>query len=58
MADGVFAIVKIYDIERILDVLNSQFDTIKFTCELENEGKLEFVDLEIQRNANKIEFGV
>lgn len=56
--DDVFAIVHEENIENVLNVLNSQFDSIKFTHEIANDGRLAFLDLEIQCVRGRIEFGV
>lgn len=56
--DDVFAIVDRDDIQKILDILNSQYDSINFTCEPETNGKLPFLDLELQRVSDKIDVGV
>lgn len=57
--DDVIAIVKETEIENILDLLNVQYPTIKFTIEKENSyRKLPFLDLELTRNNNKIEINV
>lgn len=56
--DDVFAVIKKCDIQTMLNVLNSQFETIKFTHETEVNGILPFLDLEVQRVNNKLEIGV
>lgn len=56
--DDVFAIVNKNDVQKILDILNARFDTIKFTHEIECDGKLSFLDIEIQRVGTSFEFGV
>lgn len=56
--DDIFAVVKKNDIQTTLDILNSQFETIKLTCETETDGVLPFLDLELQRVNEKLEFGV
>lgn len=45
--DDVFAIVKNEKIDEVLEVLNQQFPTIKFTFEVEEENSLNFVDLKL-----------
>lgn len=56
--DDVFAIVTKDCVNNVLSTLNAQFESIKFTHEMEIDGKLPFLDLEIQRVGTLIEFGV
>lgn len=56
--DDVFAIVKRSDLNNILNTLNSQYTEINFTCETEREGKLTFLDLELQRKEDKIDIAI
>lgn len=56
--DDVFAIVKRDEVDSILENLNKQFDSIKFTCEKEQDNILPFLDLEIQRKGQIIEFAI
>lgn len=57
--DDVFAIVKKDQVEEILNNLNNQFTSIKFTLEKEVEGKLCFLDLQLNKTMkNKIEVSV
>lgn len=56
--DDVFSIVKKSEVQTILNTLNNQFETIKFTSEPEKDGKLPFLDLELQKVNEKIEIGV
>ena len=56
--DDIFAIVKCDEVENVLNILNSRFDSINFTEEKERNGKLAFLDLELKRINNKIEIGV
>jgi len=46
------------DIQGMLNVLNNRFESIKFTYELEKNGILPFLDLELQRAGDKIEIGI
>jgi len=55
--DDVCAIVRKDQVQNVLQVLNSRYESIKFTCEIEKDGKLPFLDLELQRERNKIEIG-
>lgn len=56
--DDVFAVVKKGEVNNILNMLNSQYDEINFTCEIEENNKLVFLDLELQRNQNKVEIAI
>jgi hypothetical protein len=56
--DDIFCIMDREKIQEILNTLNSQHDSIKFTHETEVNGVLPFLDLEIIRNNNKLEFGI
>jgi hypothetical protein len=56
--DDVFAVTKHTEIEQVLNTLNSQYDTIKFTKELENEKTLSFLDLAITRKNNGIDINI
>jgi Reverse transcriptase (RNA-dependent DNA polymerase)/GIY-YIG catalytic domain len=56
--DDVFCIIQKNELENTLINLNSQYPSIKFTHETEVDGILPFLDLEIIRNNNKIEFGI
>ena len=56
--DDLFAVVETNEISNVLEVLNNQFETIKFTHEEEKENILPFLDLELKRVNRKIEIGV
>lgn len=56
--DDIFAVVKESEIDLFLNVFNSQCDSIKFTCEKENNFVLNFLDLQLTRNQQKLDFGV
>ncbi|XP_055308425.1 uncharacterized protein LOC129572488 [Sitodiplosis mosellana] len=56
--DDVFAIVQKDEVEMMLNVLNSRFESINFTVEKESDGKLAFLDLELSRVNDKIRIGV
>lgn len=58
LRDDIAAVVKKNEIENVLSVLNSQFESIKFTYEIECDKKLAFLDMELQNVNNKIEIGV
>lgn len=57
--DDVFAVVKRDEIDNILRIINSQFDSINFTYEREENNELPFLDLLVSRKENKsIDFAV
>ncbi|XP_055645147.1 uncharacterized protein LOC129781412 [Toxorhynchites rutilus septentrionalis] len=57
--DDIFASVKERYLDRTLAMLNSRHDSITFTCEKEQDGKLPFLDLEITRKEdNTLKFGI
>lgn len=56
--DDVFAIIPKNDIEKVLTILNNRFETINFTCEPETNGKLAFLDVELNRMNENIAVGV
>lgn len=45
-------------IDETLDILNSRCESIKFTFETEKDNKLPFLDLEIQRVNESVDFGL
>lgn len=57
--DDVFAVIEKEKVNDILNVLNSQFPTIKFTCEIENNNELPFLDIKIiKKFDNTLEFAI
>lgn len=57
--DDVFAVVKRSKIDDVLKMINSQYDSIKFTSEVEVDKSLAFLDLKISRNStNNLEFDI
>lgn len=56
--DDVFAIMKIDDVKPTLNILNSQYPSIKFTAEIETDGVLPFLDLKLSRQDSKIDIDV
>jgi len=54
--DDFFAIIKKEDNNIILETLNSYHRKLKFTSEMEENGKLPFLDANIKRNRDKISF--
>lgn len=56
--DDVCAIVEKDKIDEVLNLLNSEYDTINFTIETEDNGKLPFLDLLLTIQNGKIDFSV
>lgn len=56
--DDVFAVMKPEHIDTTLKLLNSQYDTIKFTVEVENNNSLPFLDLYLTRTNNTIDINI
>lgn len=57
--DDIFAIVKRNNIREIVEWLNNISATINFTHEMETNGKLPFLDIEISRTTNNtLEFNI
>lgn len=56
--DDVFSIAHKDKIMDVLNILNNRHATIKFTSETEENGKLPFLDLMLNRIQNKIEIGI
>ena len=57
--DDIFAVFdNNNNINDLLTQINSKFNTIKFTCEIEKDGTLPFLDTLIIRNNNKLEFDI
>lgn len=57
--DDVFAVVKREKLDEILNILNSQMPTIKFTCEVEVDNKLPFLDIQVHKKLDHtIEFSI
>lgn len=57
--DDVFAIVKRLKIRQVLTFINStKYNSLQFTLEYENDGKLPFLDLLVTRKENKISLGI
>ena len=57
--DDTFVIFKDRDhVSMFLDYLNSRHINIKFTCELENDGRLPFLDCLVHRNNSKFDVSV
>jgi PHD/YefM family antitoxin component YafN of YafNO toxin-antitoxin module len=48
--DDIFAVVHKDRVLDLLDLLNSQHDSINFTYEVEKDGKLPFLDVEVRRD--------
>ena len=56
--DDVFAVIKRGEIDSVLNILNSEFDSINFTFESEEDKKLNFLDLTLSRKNGRIEFAI
>lgn len=56
--DDIFAVNNKRKFTPFLDLLNSQYETIKFTMEMEKDGKIPFLDTEITRKNCKLEVNV
>lgn len=56
--DDVFSILKKDRVTPLLDHLNMLDENIKFTTENEEEGRLPFLDVSVQRNGNQLRTGV
>lgn len=56
--DDVFAIVHRDEVEETLRSINCVHRNIRFTMEIEENGRLPFLDLEVKRREGKIELGI
>lgn len=56
--DDILAIIKRADLEKIMEELNDLFETIKFTYELEQNGKIPFLDVLITRVMHGFKYSV
>lgn len=57
--DDIFAVVKRNKIRQLLHFINdSKWNSLKFTMELEENGRIPFLDLSIERSHNKISLGI
>lgn len=56
--DDVFAIIRKEDLESTLNTLNGLHRNIKFTCEVEKDGKLPFLDLLITRTRGSLQLEI
>lgn len=56
--DDMCAVDKRNQIQTVLECLNAQYDSIKFTYETEIDGKLPISDSKSQRVNNKIQIGI
>lgn len=56
--DDIFTIMKRHEVQPVLNILNAQYESIKFTVEVEENQSLSFLDLRLTREDNKIEFGI
>ena len=51
-ADNIFCIINYLIIDEFLQHINSIFPNIQFTVEIETDGSLPFLDVQITRNTN------
>lgn len=56
--DDIFAIMKYNEVDKLLNILTNKEASINFTVEVETNKKLPFLDIEVERNENKLEFAV
>lgn len=56
--DDIFAVVKKDDVEKIRLNLSSQFESIKFTSEKEQNNQLPFLDLMVKRIGENLKFSI
>jgi hypothetical protein len=56
--DDIFAVIKKTDVQNTLNMLNSQYNTIKFTVEEECDQKLPFLDICVRRESDAFKFTV
>ncbi|XP_062704231.1 uncharacterized protein LOC134286613 [Aedes albopictus] len=57
--DDIFAVVKERYLSQVLDLLNAQHESIKFTLEKEVDGKLPFLDLMISKTEeNRLKYAI
>jgi isocitrate dehydrogenase kinase/phosphatase len=50
--DNILAIVKTSEIQNILDVFHSYNQSLKFTCEIENKGRIPYLEVQIIKTDN------
>lgn len=56
--DDIFAVIKKGEEEKLLELLNNQYHTIKFTIEKESNGDLAFLDVLVCRREERLEFDI
>lgn len=57
--DDVFTIIKRTEVPNLLEILNRQYDEINFTCEIEENSHIVFLDLDLYHNNDgKIDIGI
>lgn len=56
--DDVFSVVKKQKIDDIIQLLNSQYQSINFTYEIENNNKLNFLDISLIRKDRVVHFDI
>lgn len=56
--DDIFAIMKREEVQPFLELINSQYESIKFTVEFEQNNRLPFLDLLLTRSKHHIDINV
>jgi hypothetical protein len=56
--DDIFAVIKKTEVQNTLNMLNSQYNTIKFNIEEERDQKLPFLDICVRRESNAFKFTI
>jgi hypothetical protein len=56
--DDIFAVVKKNDVEKIRENLSSQFDSINFTVEMEDNNQIPFLDILVKREEENLSFSI
>jgi hypothetical protein len=56
--NDIFAVIKKTDVQNTLNILNSQYNTIKFSIEEECDQKLPFLDICVRRESNAFKFTI
>jgi hypothetical protein len=56
--DGIFAVIKKTGVQNTLNMLNSQYNTIKFTIKEECDQKFPFLNICLRRETNAFKFTI
>jgi hypothetical protein len=56
--DDIFAVIKKNDVENIREKLSSQFDSINFTVEIEQDNQLPFLDILVKKEEGNLSFSI